>query len=239
VASRFAPRYFTGLLALVTLAGFILNLVVVGSVFNMVSTENSMLAWGTLALVLAYRYRLRLMLALGLLFLTSYVAAAFTARMGYQWLEFWDRPEQFLLLGLLVFSIPFLLKHPRQGDFAPVFRLVGALTFFIAVLSLAEWGVPSYITWDSKNIERAYELFGLIASAGAIWLGIARNWNGLVNTGSVFFTLFLVARLYHWWWDWMPKYLFFAAIGALGIGLVMLFKRLRSSMIPANSAVTA
>jgi hypothetical protein len=37
----------------------------------------------------------------------------------------------------------------------------------------------------------------------------------------------------------MPKYLFFAAIGALGIGLVLVFKRLRASMIPANSAVTA
>jgi uncharacterized membrane protein len=239
MSRRERTRYFTGLLALVTLAGFILNLVVVGSVFNMVSTENSMLAWGTLALVLAYRYGLRLVLALGLLFLVSYVAAAFTTRMGYQWLEFWDRPEQFLLLGLLVFAIPFLLKHPRQGDFAPVFRLVGALIFFIAVLSLAEWGVPSYFSWNSENVERVYEFFGVIASAGATWLGIARNWNGLVNTGSVFFTLFLVARLYHWWWDWMPKYLFFAAIGALGIGLVMVFKRLRSSMVRINSGVAA
>ncbi|WP_180539107.1 DUF2157 domain-containing protein [Nevskia soli] len=239
MARRERTRYFTGLLALVTIASFILNLVVVGTIFNIVSTENSMLAWGALALVLAYRYGLRLILALGLLFLIGYVAAAFTARMGYRWLEFWDRPEQFLLLGLLVFAIPLLLKPARQANFAPVFRLVGALTFFLAVLSLADWGAPSYLNWDARNVERLYEFFGLIASAGAIWLGIARNWNGLVNTGSVFFTLFLVTRLYHWWWAWMPKYLFFAAIGALGIGLVLVFKRLRASMIPANSAVTA
>ena len=59
---------------------------------------------------------------------------------------------------------------------------------------------------------------------------MARQWNGVVNAGSVFFTVFLFCRLYHWWWDWMPKYLFFAVIGALGIGLVAAFKRVRGDL---------
>jgi hypothetical protein len=37
--------------------------------------------------------------------------------------------------------------------------------------------------------------------------------------------------LYHWWWDSMPKYLFFAVIGAIGITLVLIFQRLRGKMI--------
>ncbi len=41
-----------------------LNLAVVGSVFNIVSTERALLAWATFAIVLAYRYGLRLMLIL-------------------------------------------------------------------------------------------------------------------------------------------------------------------------------
>jgi hypothetical protein len=36
-----------------------------------------------------------------------------------------------------------------------------------------------------------------------------------------------LAGFYRWWWDWMPKYLFFAVIGAIGIALVMAFTHLR------------
>jgi len=238
-ARRERTHYFTGLLALVALASFVMNLVVVGSIFNIVSTERALLAWGTFALVLAYRYGLRLMLACGLLFLMSYVAAAYIAKMGYHWLDFADRPECFLLIGLAVFALPFYVKHSDHGNFLPVYRLVGALTFFVAVLSLAEWGAASYLNWGTAAIERFYEFLGLLCSGGAIWLGIVRGWSGTVNTGASCFTLVLYTRLYHGWWDWMPKYLFFAAIGVLGICLLLAFKRLRRSIVALDTAVLA
>jgi uncharacterized membrane protein len=237
-ARRERTPYFTGLLALVALASFILNLAVVGSIFNITSTERALLPWGAFAIVLAYRYGLRLMLALGLVLLMSYAAAAYTAQIGYHWLDFYDRPEHFLLLGLFVFALPFYRKHLHNTDFPPVYRLVGALTFFIAVVSLAEWGVPSYLPWETNNVERCYEIAGLILSTAAIWWGIVRNWNGLVNIGAAFFIVFLFTRLYHWWWDWMPRYLFFAVIGVLGIALVLAFRRVRGRMIhPENKAL--
>jgi hypothetical protein len=239
MARRERTHYFTGLFALVALASFIMNLVAVGSIFNIVSTERALLAWGAFALVLAYRYGLRLMLAAGLLTLISYLAAGFITLMGYHWLEFANRSELFLLLGLIVFALPFYLKHPSRGNFPPVYRLVGTFTFFVALLSLAEWGAASYLPWDTVLIERCYEFLGLLLSAGAIWWGIVRGWNGIVNTGAVFFAIFLFTRLYHWWWDWMPKYLFFAAIGAIGIGLVLAFRRRRLSMVRLSSEVPA
>jgi hypothetical protein len=113
------------------------------------------------------------------------------------------------------------------------------LTFFIAILSLAEWGVPSYLPWSIHNVEQFYEFAGLILAALAIWLGIARNWNEAVNIGACFFATFLLTRLYHWWWDWMPKYLFFAVIGMLGIGFVIAFRRLRVMMIRRDDEVIA
>lgn len=134
-ARRERTRYFTGLLALVALASFILNLVVVGDIFNITSTERALFPWGAFALVLAYRYGLRLMLAAGLVLVMSYIAAAYTAQMGYDWLDFYDRPEHLLLLGLACFALPLLWKHSHNADFPPVYRLVGALTFFIAILS--------------------------------------------------------------------------------------------------------
>lgn len=229
-ATRERTLYFTGLLSLVAFASFVMNLAVLGAIFNINSTERALLAWGAFALTLAYRYGLRLLLALGLLLLISYGAAMVTAQFGYRWLDFGQRPELVALLALLVFCTPLVMPHHRHGDFPPVYRLVGAIVFFICVLSLAEWGIPSYFPFRHENIERLYEFVGLILSASAIWLGILRHWNGAVNTSATAFVIFLFARLYHWWWDWMPKYLFFAVIGALGIGLVLAFKRLRTRM---------
>jgi len=235
-ARRERVRYFTGLLALVALASFIMNLAVVGSVFNIVSTERALLAWGAFAMVLAYRYGLRLMLAIGLLLLASYMAAAYTAQMGYDWLELFKRPEQFLLLGLLMFGLSIRLRHAQNSDFPPVYRLVGSLTFFVSLYILAEAGVASYLPWDPQTIERFYQFLGLLSAAGAMWWAIARDWTGTVNIAATFFVIFLFTRLYHWWWDWMPRYLFFALIGALGIALVFAFKRVRGRMIQVRKA---
>jgi uncharacterized membrane protein len=229
-AGRERTLYFTGLLALLAFASFVMNLAVVGTIFNIISTERALLAWGAFALLLAYRYGLRLQLALGLLLSMSYGAAMVTAHLGYRWFDFDQRPELVALLALLVFWAPFAIRHPRQRDFPPVYRLVGTIVFYVCVLSLADWGIPSYMSFDHQNIERFYEFVGLLTSAGAIWLGIARQWNNVVNTSATAFVIFLFTRLYHWWWDWMPKYVFFAVIGALGVALVVAFKRVRREM---------
>lgn len=229
-AARERTLYFTGLLALVAFASFVMNLTVVGNIFNINSTERALLAWGGFALLLAYRFGLRLQLALGLLLLISYCAASVTAQFGYRWLDFEQRPEPVAFLALLTFYAPLVIQHRRHGHFPPVYRLVGAIVFFLSVVSLADWGIPSYLPFSQKNVERLYEFVGLLTSAGAIWLGITRNWNSVVNTSAIAFAIFLFTRLYRWWWDWMPKYLFFAVIGALGIALVLAFKRVRGQM---------
>src|SRR5881296_76942 len=45
-ARRERTLYFAGLMALVALAGFIMNLAVLGRIFNITSTENALLAFG-------------------------------------------------------------------------------------------------------------------------------------------------------------------------------------------------
>src|SRR5213593_1179081 len=157
-ARRERTLYFAGLMALVALACFIMDLVMLGRIFNITSTEKALLAWGAFAMLMAYRYGLRPMLMLGVGLLLSYGAAAFTARLGYHWLEFGDRPEHFALMGLMVFAAPFALPHRRHTDFPAVYRLAGALAFFVAVLALSEWGAHSYLPIETKNVEWAYEL---------------------------------------------------------------------------------
>ena len=58
--------YYTALIVLVVLAAFVLNLTVLGSIFGIAPSPGAFLAWGILALILAYTYRLRLPLSGGL-----------------------------------------------------------------------------------------------------------------------------------------------------------------------------
>ncbi len=234
-ATRERTLYFTGLLSLVAFVSFVMDLSVVGDIFNIYSTESALLAWGAFALAVAYRYGLRLQLTLSLLLLIAYGAALVTAQSGHRWFDFERRPEIVAFLALLVFCTPLLLPHLRYSQFPPVYRVVGVIVFFLCLISLAEWGIPSYLPFRSQSVERFYEILGLLISAGAIWLGIRRQWNGVVNTAATAFVIFLFTRLYHWWWDWMPRYLFFAIIGGLGIALVLGFKRLREQMSQKGS----
>ena len=125
-------------------------------------------------MLLAYRYGLRPLLALGLGLLLGYGSACLTARLGYNWLDFLDRPEHFALLGLAIFAAPLAVTHQQRADFPAVYRLVGALAFFVGALALSEGGAHSYLPLTRSSVEVFYEVAGLTAAAGSIWLGIVR-----------------------------------------------------------------
>ena len=58
----------------------------------------------------------------------------------------------------------------------------------------------------------------------------------MVNTGLTFFVIFLYTKFFDWWWQTMPKYLFFLLIGLSAVLLLFVFKRLRSRRsVPAGS----
>src|SRR4029077_14622764 len=50
--------YLTGVVGVVVFASFVLNLYVLGQVFNIISSPNAFLPWGALAMTLAYTYGL-------------------------------------------------------------------------------------------------------------------------------------------------------------------------------------
>jgi uncharacterized membrane protein len=240
-ATEFAARrehtlYFAGLLALIALGAFILNLSVLGRVFNITPTEGALLAWGLFSLLLAYRYGLRLLLIAALGLLLCWGSAALIARSGFYWLNFGERPEHFLVMGVITFAVPLAIPHRRHTDFPAVYRLAGIFSFLASVLLLSASGNSSYFPLDTKTIERAYETLGIFSSAAFIALGIRRQWDGAVNLSAAFFVVFLYVRLFHWWWDWMPRYLFFAIIGAIAIALVLAFKRVRTHLKQENPA---
>ncbi len=229
-ARRETSLYYSALICVVAFAAFVIDLKVLGAIFNLAPTPNAFAVWGLFGLALAYHFGLRLVLAAGLVSLMAWITASSSYWRGFWWFNWERRPEEVMVAGLLLVAAPLVFRHVRRPDFPPVYRLVGLLAFFFAILYLSASGHRSYLPADSRTIEHSYQLFGLAAAAAAVWAGIRCNWTGVVNLGTAFFTLFLFIRLVDWWWEWMPKYLFFLLVGVVALALVAAFKRLRTRM---------
>lgn len=237
-AGREKTGYFSKLFGLVALACFVLNLSMLGRIFDINPSPNAFLVWGLFAFLLAYGSDARLLLAAGILCIAAFLSAKTGTWGGCYWLSFGQRPENFFPAAFLLFLVP-LVPHHRFSGFSPIYRVFAMLFFFLPVLVLANWGLASYLDLGRNTVEAGYQVAGFACSALAIWLGIKRSWPEVVNTGNVFFTIFLYTKFFDWWWDWMPKYLFFLIVGLTAILMLLVFKRLRNSSMKELKGVPA
>ena len=233
IQKRDASGYFAKLAAMVAFACFVLNLIMLGQIFNITPTDPALIPWAALAFLLAYACDLRLLLAAGICCVIAFVAARIGAWGGIYWLHSGERPENFFPVALLLFSFPQFVDHRRMAGFAATYRIFGLLCLLVPMLVLGHWGWGSYLadyegvsTWA---IESGYEIAGFVASGLAIWAGVRRQWPDTVNTGITFFVIFLYTKFFDWWWETMPKWLFFLVLGLAAILILLVLKRLRKS----------
>ena len=228
VQRRDSSGYFSKLAALVAFACFVLNIAMLGQIFNITPSDQALLPWAAYALLLAYACDARLLLAAGILCLLAFIAARVGTWGGLYWLGVGQRPENFLPAGVLMFSVPLLIAQRRFDGFALLYRVFGLLAIFLPMLVLGNWGAGSYLDYPAERIESAYQLLGFIVAALVIWLGVRRAWPEVINTGLSFFVIFLYTKVFDWWWELLPKYLFFLILGLSAVLILLLLRRLRS-----------
>jgi len=221
--------YFTKLAALVSFSCFVLNISMLGQIFNITPSANALIVWGAFAFLLAYSFDVRLLLAVGILCVIGYLSARTGTWHGGYWINFGERPENFFPAAVALFIFPLLVSHKRFWGFSPIYRVFALLTAFIPILILSNWAAVSYLEFDNNMIEGVYQILGFLLAGFALWLGIRRGWNDVVNTANVFFVIFLYTKMFDWWWDVIPKYLFFLVIGLTAILFLFIFKRLRAN----------
>lgn len=226
-ARRERTLYFAGIVGLVAFGGFVLNLVVLGSIFNITPSPRAFLPWAAFAFLLAYAYGLRILLVAGILSLAGYLSATMGTWRGMYWLSFGERPENFLPAGLVLLAIPFA-THRRFQDFPPLYRIFGLLGIFLPILVLANWGDVSYLMWPAERVESLYQVAGFVVAGVAIWLGIRHHRREVTNLACTFFVIYLYTKFFDWWWDWMPKYVFFFILGSIAVALLFVLKKFRS-----------
>ncbi len=231
LAAAFAARrerslYFTSLLALVAVAAFVLGLWLLAEIFNRQPSPQAFLVWAAFAGLLAYAWGLRLVLAVALGFLALWLAALAGPAVGQDWRVFTEWPESFLLAGL-VLALVGAWHPPRPAGFPALWCGLGLALTLATALVLSVWGQGSVLPLPSARIELAYQLAGLLLSAATIWLGIRNHWPALTNVGVGALLVNLYLRFFQWWWDWLPRPLFFLLLGLVSVAVLLLLMRLR------------
>ena len=228
IRARESTGYFAKLAGLISFACFVLNLTMLGQIFNITSSSNVLLVWMIYALILAYACEIRLLLAAAILCLFAFVAARVGTWSGIYWLHMGERPETFLLPTLVLFWLPAVISQRRYHGFTSIYHVFSMIGFFLTLLIMSNWGEASYLPWNANVIESLYQVAGFVLSALAIWYGIRNSLGHVTATGNTFFVLFLYTKFFDWWWDIMPKSLFFLIIGLTSLLILVVFQRLRN-----------
>ncbi|MFC4314521.1 DUF2157 domain-containing protein [Steroidobacter flavus] len=228
IGRRDSSGYFAKLAAMVAFTCFVLNVSLLGGMFNIAPSDKAFLAWAALALLLAYTFDLRLLLAAGILCAIAFISMRVGTWSGLYWFDFGERPENFIPAGLLLLLTPVLIRHDRFTGFASIYRVFGLLTSILPLLVLANWGNGSYLPMSASTVEHLYQVLGFVASGAAVWWGVRREHPETVNTGTTLFVIFLYTKFYDWWWELVPKFVFFLLIALTAMLFLVVMKRLRT-----------
>ena len=227
---RGADLYYPALLSLMAGVAFCVGLSSLGTVMNLAPSPHALLAWASFAMLVAYAFGFRLLLAAGLLLLAAYTAALAMATRGSYWASFMEESQFLLPAAAVLYALPWLIRHQDRPYFEFIYRLCGAFTGLTALLVLSKSGDLCCSALGPQMAEVTYQIVGLLLSAGVVAHGVRLGQGGLVNLGAVAFVVFLYVRLHAWFWDWMPKYLFFFLLGLTALVLLLIFRRLRTRL---------
>ena len=221
--------YVAGIVALVATACFGLTLLMLGGLFNISPSPDAFLALGIFAGLLAYAYGLRPLLLVAIVAGTVFLSGRMGSWNGSYWCYFLQRPENLLLSGAILLVIPAAARDRAQPSFPPLYRATGLLVLFIPVLVLANAGRVSRLDLAPKTVEVLYQLIGFALGAAVAWLGVRRRWNETSVLGALFLVVLLYVKFFDWWWDWMPKWIFFLVLGGVALGILLLLRRVQAA----------
>ena len=63
--------------------------------------------------------------------------------------------------------------------------------------------------------------------AAASPAGVRRGWRETLFAGAGAFVLLALIKSVDWFWDWMPRYLYFLLLGLIALLVVLVLRRLR------------
>lgn len=163
-----------------------------------------------------------------LIYLSTLILSIFDVQKGFR-AETWTAPLAvwLMLIGPYLFALAVLaFIHLRWRQTTLTDPPVLAVLFLLALMLLS-----SVIAWTPGHRELWFILLLTLFASAGIYLGIAWESSVFLNTSIVFFALNVYTRFYEYFWDAMPKSLFFIIGGATLIAGGIWVERVRRRLV--------
>ena len=214
VAARLEKtRYVASLFAIVACAALVMQTVLLGRIFNLRDSPHALAVWAAFALAVAVPWRFALPFAFGLGALAVYAAGSVFWWAGFQWTSVFERPETLILAAVALLAI----IHRVPADLRVPGRSALLLLALVPLLALSSFGQASLLPVGQPIARVFYQFVAVAAALAVIGAGLRAGQRETVLIGSMFAAIFVLARFVDWWWDWMPKYLFFLILTAIAV----------------------
>jgi len=216
-------RYVAAVMAVVAYGAFVLQTVLLGQIFNLRSSPHPLLLWGLFAIAIAWPWRFVLPFGLGVLSLACYAAALAFWWSGVAWASVIERPEPLMLTATAL--LPMTSRAPRElATGARAILMMLALGPLLLLSGVAEL---SLLAWTASTIRLVYQVAAALVAVAVIAAGVRRSQDDVILIGSLFAGAFLLTRFVDWWWDWMPRYLFFFVLAVVALAWIWALRVLR------------
>ncbi len=232
-ATRERSGYVASLVATVAAIAFAINLGTLGQLFNLPDSRAALLAVGAFAMLLAYGYGLTLPLLVGIGGIGAWLWTLGAIPLGLWWRDGFSVIEPLLLVGLLALAAPAWIRGPAK--FAPWWRGLGAAALVLGLLVVESNGqLSAFATTNIHAIEIGYKLVGAVVLTALVAWGIRRDQRLVTQIGVAGAVLYLFMRLVDWFWELVPKWLFFLLVGAFALAILLALRRLRRVRVEAR-----
>jgi hypothetical protein len=169
-------------------------------------------------------------LAAALAALAVAIAATAFQLAGVPWTVAVERLDVLTFAGFALLVVTTPLATVDRG-FASVVRFVAFAIGLGGLLVLSTTAANSVLSADRAIVEGVYQAVMFIACVTAMGVAIRWQWSETVNLAAVFFALFLLIRFVDWFWDVLPRYVFFLVLAALSFAWLVALRRLRGRLV--------
>jgi uncharacterized membrane protein len=225
-------RPLAELFALVALGAFVLQLSAFHSIFSLRDSPHAFVAWAALGLALGHGHAFRGPGLAGVALLAWWLVMMLAEATGGTWRDPLRALEHAVLAGGALFAVGTLTRS-GPPEMPPLYRLVGLLVAFVPMLLLATSGDLSGLGLARRTTELLFQCLTLASSVAAIVIGVRLGWIESLLAGTVAFLMLAVIKSVDWFWDWMPRYLYFLLLGLVALLVVLVLRRWRLVGRPA------
>jgi hypothetical protein len=229
---RAGARPLAELFALVAVGAFVLQLSAFQSIFTLRDSPHAFLAWAALGLALGHGHAFRGPGLAGVALLAWWLVTMLAEATGGTWRDPLRVLEHAVLAGCGLFAVGALARI-GPPEMPPLYRLVGLLVVFVSMLLLATSGDLSGLGLARQTTELLFQFLTLAASVMAVAVGVRLGWRESLLTGTVAFLMLAVIKSVDWFWEWLPRYLYFLLLGLVAVLVVLVLRRWRLAGRPA------